>query len=205
MGHGISPSRGTAAAAVNHFKNVACSDFHIGDVVPHSEDHGQTTEHYRPVLNAALAKKRTCKRKGQRMRNPNTGKPMSNKKKNQAEKRRRAQERAKAERAKAERAKAEKAAEQQRQQEMEDEVVREMERERAQDSSSNEGSQGMSAAEMAAYGDCRIYEETTKTSGAKRNIRTGRNSSAKCKESKSLHPCSDDLARKTTLLIKSSS
>ena len=69
MGHGISPSKGTAAA-VNHFKTVACSDFHIGDVVPHSEDHGQPTEHYRPVLRAALAKKRTCKRTGQSMRQP---------------------------------------------------------------------------------------------------------------------------------------
>ena len=140
MGHGISPSKGTAAA-VNHFKNVACSDFHIGDVVPHSEDHGQTTEHYRPVLRAALAKKRTCKRTGQSMRQP---KP----KKKAGESGRQFKIRKRAEK------RAEKAAkaEQQRQQEMEDEVVREMERERAQNSSRNEGSQGMSKTEMAAYG-----------------------------------------------------
>lgn len=149
MGHGISPSKGTAAA-VNHFKEVQCKDFHITDIVEHSEDHGQPTEHYRPVLKAALAKKRTCNRRGKPMRNPNTGKKMSNKKRNQAEKRRRAQEREKAEKAAAEKA----AAEQQRQQDMEDEVVREMERERAQDSSPkpNEGSKGMSGREIAAYG-----------------------------------------------------
>jgi len=69
MGHGISPSRGTAAA-VNHFKTVACSDFHIGDIVEHSEDHGQPTDHYRPVLQAALGKKKSCKRRGQPMRKP---------------------------------------------------------------------------------------------------------------------------------------
>ena len=147
MGHGISPSRGTTAA-VNHFKEVECKDFHITDIVEHSEDHGQPTEHYRPVLKAALAKKRTCNRRGKPMRNPNTGKPMSKKKQQQAEKRRRAQEREKAEKAAAEKA----AAEQQRQQDMEDEVVREMERERAQNSSHNEGSQGMSGREIAAYG-----------------------------------------------------
>ena len=60
MEHGISPSRGTTAA-VNHFKEVECKDFHIGDIVEHSEDHGQLTEHYRPVLKAALAKRRTVK------------------------------------------------------------------------------------------------------------------------------------------------
>lgn len=94
MGHGISPSRGTPAA-VNHFNTVACSDFHIGDIVEHSEDHGQNTDHYRPVLRAALAKKRTCKRRGKPMRNPNTGKPMSKKKQNQSNRRRRARARAK--------------------------------------------------------------------------------------------------------------
>ena len=53
MGHGISPSRGTPAA-VNHFNTVACSDFHIRDIVEHSEDHGQPTKHYRQVLKACL-------------------------------------------------------------------------------------------------------------------------------------------------------
>jgi hypothetical protein len=139
MGHGISTSKGTAAS-FNQFKTVACSDFNNGDVVPHSEDNGQTTEHYRPVLRAALAKKRTCKRTGQSMRQP---KP----KKKAGESGRQFKIRKRAEKRKAKAAE-----EQQRQQEMEDEVVREMERERAQDSSSNEGSQGMSKTEMAAYG-----------------------------------------------------
>lgn len=95
MGHGISPSKGTKAA-VNHFKTVACRDFHIRDMVPHSEDHGMPTEHYRQVLQEVLKKKRSCKRKGQPMRNPNTGKPMSKKKQNQANKRRRARAKEKA-------------------------------------------------------------------------------------------------------------
>ena len=104
MGHGISPSRGTPAA-VNHFNTVACSDFHIRDIVEHSEDHGQPTKHYRQVLKAALKKKRTCKRMGKPMRNPNTGQPMSNpnrgqpmskKKQNQANKRRKARAKEKA-------------------------------------------------------------------------------------------------------------
>ena len=90
-GHGISPSEGTVAA-VNHFKQVECKDFHIGDMVEHSEDHGMSTEHYRPVLQAAMAKKRYCKRTRQPMRNPNTGKRMSKKKQRQAERRRRNQQ-----------------------------------------------------------------------------------------------------------------
>ena len=96
-GHGISPSEGTVAA-VNHFKQVKCKDFHITDMVEHSEDHGQPTEHYRPVLKAALAKRRGCKRRGKPMRNPNTGKKMSNKKQRQAERRRRNQQRQEQER-----------------------------------------------------------------------------------------------------------
>jgi hypothetical protein len=97
MGHGISPQKGTAAA-VNHFKQVECKDFHIGDMVEHSEDHGMSTEHYRPVLQAAMAKKRYCKRTRQPMRNPNTGKRMSKKKQRQAERRRRNQQRQEQER-----------------------------------------------------------------------------------------------------------
>lgn len=85
-GHGISPSKGTVAA-VNHFKQVDCKDFHIGDMVEHSEDHGMSTEHYRPVLQAAIAKKRYCKRNKKPMRNPNTGKRMSKKKQKQANRR----------------------------------------------------------------------------------------------------------------------
>ena len=113
-GHGISPSRGTAAA-VNHFKQVECKDFHITDMVPHSEDHGMPTEHYRPVLEAAMEKKRYCRRTRQPMRNPNTGKPMSKKKQKQANRRRRAQERQEQER--------------KNQQEIEREAMEEMRRE----------------------------------------------------------------------------
>ena len=96
-GHGISPSEGTVAA-VNHFKQVECKDFHIRDMVPHSEDHGMPTEHYRPVLEAAMEKKRYCRRTRQPMRNPNTGKRMSKKKQRQAERRRRNQQRQEQER-----------------------------------------------------------------------------------------------------------
>ena len=120
-GHGISPSEGTVAA-VNHFKQVECKDFHIGDMVEHSEDHGMPTEHYRPVLQAAMAKKRYCKRTRQPMRNPNTGKRMSKKKQRQAERRRRNQQRQEQERQN----------QQQSQQEIEDEVMEEMRRERQQ-------------------------------------------------------------------------
>ena len=95
MGHGISPSKGTKAA-VKHFKNVACRDFHIRDMVEHSEDHGMSTEHYREVLEEVLKKKRSCKRKGQSMRNPNTRKPMSKKKQNQSRRRARARAKEKA-------------------------------------------------------------------------------------------------------------
>jgi len=166
MGHSISPSRGTAAA-VNHFKEVECKDFHITDVVPHSEDHGQTTEHYRPVLKAALKKRRTCRRTGQSMRQP---KP----KKKAGESGRQFKIRKRAEK-RAEKAAAEKAAkaEQQRQQEMEDEVVREMQEERAQASSRNEGSQGMSKTEMAAYGAAAAAAGMTIAEYMKRKQRQG--------------------------------
>ncbi len=171
MGHGISPSRGTAAA-VNHFKTVACSDFHIGDIVEHSEDHGQTTKHYRPVLQAALGKKKSCKRMGQPMRKPKPEKIKKNpnesgrqfKKRKREEKRQAKAAKAEAEQAKAAKAEAEQAkAEAEQQQEIEEEVVREMESER------NKGSKGMSGAEMAAYGAA-----ATVAGLAARELRRGR-------------------------------
>jgi len=67
LGHGISPDKGTAAA-VKHFREVPCNQFHISDVIEHSEDHGRSTGHYRPVLEAALEKKRGCKRDNKPMR-----------------------------------------------------------------------------------------------------------------------------------------
>ena len=109
MGYGISPSMGTAAA-VKHFNTVACADFHISDLARHHSDHGPSFEHAAAVTKAALGKKRSCKRRGKPMRNPNTGKPMSKKKQKQAEKRIRAQEKAaKAEAEQAIKAKAAKA------------------------------------------------------------------------------------------------
>jgi len=130
MGHGISPSRGTAAA-VNHFKTVACSDFHIGDIVEHSEDHGQPTDHYRPVLQAALGKKKSCKRRGQPMRKlkPEKIKRNPNESGRQFKKRKREEKR-----------KAKAAGRQAEEQErIEREVMEEMEREREEEST-NTGS-----------------------------------------------------------------
>ena len=93
MEYGISPSMGTAAA-VKHFNTVPCDEFHISDLPPHHTDHGASTSHAAAVTTAALRKKRSCKRRGKPMRNPNTGKLMSKKKQKQAERRIRAQEKA---------------------------------------------------------------------------------------------------------------
>jgi len=106
MGYGISPSMGTAAA-VNHFNTVPCAEFHISDLPPHSEDHGASTSHAAEVTKAALRKKRSCKRRGKPMRNPNTGKPMSKNEAKKAQKRIRAQEKAAKEAAEAAKAKEE--------------------------------------------------------------------------------------------------
>ena len=107
MGYGISPSMGTAAA-VEHFNTVPCAEFHISDLPPHHTDHGASNEHAAAVTKAALRKKRSCKRRGKPMRNPNTGKPMSKNEAKKAQKRIRAQEKAAKEAA--EQAKAAKAA-----------------------------------------------------------------------------------------------
>ena len=177
MGHGISPQKGTAAA-VQHFQNVPCNQFHISDVVPHSEDHGMSTEHYRPVLSAALGKKRSCKRTKQSMRKPKPKKKPGESTRKFGRRKRRERRAAKVE--------------QERQQEIEREAMDEMRAEQQQQQQQqpttatrrlgnwSKGSRWYWYRACCCCGNCGIEKARRRT---ERKTRTGSNGSSACRES----------------------